>query len=1456
MKKLITGLLLALQLFIYQQVFAAATATNSDYTCSPPYLSLNAKPNIHFVLDYTLSMPLHPYVLKSSASTSSPYAGVYTPGASYYGYFKKALYYKYNSTAGYWEVNSDCTDTDGIGSSISCVSGNLLNYVTTSKVDVLRKIMTGGRLASGTTDVLDHEIADTVNNTGNVNIASIKCNFSESSTGKLTIANAGTGAGNACKVGTISNANIRVKTSTPDDISGVIQSLYPSKADIEVSFFGGGVSYTGGFGVASDTGKNQPLENYVNGINSSTTPAGTYTYTALSEAKKVFQQAALAAGTNVPAGGVISKADGRKDPYYSYDATTAISTPAACRKSFIILISDGGFNEGTSGSPKDPMTVAYDMHVNDLRPEAALPNNEPKPQTVTTYAVYAFGDIDAGGRAGRNSLISTALYGGFDYSATDTTKLPYPFTAASPFTGAGSPAKTANCGTSVNLPPSFTIYGSHCHDWTNTDGTHKKIAECNYPTRYDDGCKEWDKNKTGIPYNFFEGADGDALELAINNAVKDTFAKVSSGSAASVMGNNDNSGSIVLQAMFYPEKEFEYAGESTKASWIGELQSFWYFVDPMLNNITIREDTTQDKKLRLSQDKIIEFKFDGTDTLINTFTDATGDGTKDSTTPDPVTTPITPDTVNSLWRAGKSLWSRSPSDSTTGRTIFTSDPLSAATKLDFQFDNTTAAKLAPYMDTNSTQAIDIIKYVRGIDFASSYGYRNRTVTIGGTSNVWKLGDIINSTPKLQTEVRLNSYNLKQPSGYSDTSYDQYIKSKDYNQRGAAYVGANDGMLHAFKLGSNFDGTTSGTIAEIKNADKSDSTDLGNELWAFIPKSTLPYLKYLLLSDYQHIYMVDATPLLVDASVNPTIYTKSDGTTITCTDATYSQCVKQTDVSSSSKLLNYNTGLTKGGTSWRTLLLGSTGLGGAASTEQAKIKGDVNKLSITGNGQYFHCASCDYVAAGFKPGTIFKSSGFANPENNGYFIAKTVAPNKIECPDPSGLTNESNVVSAVLQQITVKTPITDPKDSTKGFGYSSVFALDVTDPITPDGDYPKLLWEFTDPRLGFTTVTPAIVRIKDPADTLSLQRNGKWYVVLASGPTGPIDNGWFLGMSDKKLTVFVLDLKSGALVQTFNNLPSANEYNSVNEAVHTQVDGMPDYAFAGSLSGATTDTDKFDTSRSGAYSDDAVYIGYTRANSATAPTAWDKGGVLRLLTYNDPNPANWKLSKLIDGIGPVTSAVTKLQDATKSQLWTYFGTGRYYTKADDPYSVQSLYGLKDPCFGTSNTFIGSPAAPCTTMIGTSAAPKTPLDNQTTITTPDETKSGWYIDLPKGNGSTTFSKRVITDTLASTSGAVHFTTFTPSSNVCSYGGETSVWAVKYNTGGSGKSKLKGQLLMQLSTGAFEQVDMSKAYILSGTQSDGSDGRESVNYKGVPPTTPPSITANTNHFPTKRFLHIQER
>jgi type IV pilus assembly protein PilY1 len=249
-------------------------------------------------------------------------------------------------------------------------------------------------------------------------------------------------------------------------------------------------------------------------------------------------------------------------------------------------------------------------------------------------------------------------------------------------------------------------------------------------------------------------------------------------------------------------------------------------------------------------------------------------------------------------------------------------------------------------------------------------------------------------------------------------------------------------------------------------------------------------------------------------------------------------------------------------------------------------------------------------------------------------------------------------------------------------------------------------------------------------------------------------------------------------------------------------------------------------------------------------------VVRLLTNNDQNPANWKVSTVIDGVGPVTSAVTKLQDKSAHNLWLYFGTGRYFTKGDDPANVQTLFGIKEPCYTSADTI----TATCTTSLsGVSAASASAGASATGIvdqTTPPggvfaavtSSATGWKIDMGAASGNS-YPKRVITNPVSSTNGVVMFTSFKPSTDVCTYGGTTSIWAVKYDTGGIGATNLKGQILVQLSTGAFQQIDVSSAFTESAL-------RETTFYQGVPPKSEPAITSNSNHTPSKRILHIQER
>ena len=49
------------------------------------------------------------------------------------------------------------------------------------------------------------------------------------------------------------------------------------------------------------------------------------------------------------------------------------------------------------------------------------------------------------------------------------------------------------------------------------------------------------------------------------------------------------------------------------------------------------------------------------------------------------------------------------------------------------------------------------------------------------------------------------------------------------------------------------------------------------------------------------------------------------------------------------------------------------------------------------------------------------------------------------------------------------------------------------------------------------------------------KNGRWFVVLASGPTGPINTAkrQFEARSDQNLKLFVLDLKTGSLLRTID-----------------------------------------------------------------------------------------------------------------------------------------------------------------------------------------------------------------------------------------------------------------------------------------------------------------------------------
>jgi type IV pilus assembly protein PilY1 len=297
-----------------------------------------------------------------------------------------------------------------------------------------------------------------------------------------------------------------------------------------------------------------------------------------------------------------------------------------------------------------------------------------------------------------------------------------------------------------------------------------------------------------------------------------------------------------------------------------------------------------------------------------------------------------------------------------------------------------------------------------------------------------------------------------------------------------------------------------------------------------------------------------------------------------------------------------------------------------------------------------------------------------------------------------------------------------------------------------------------------------------------------------------------------------------------------------------------------------------------YQDDVIYVPYVKQCDTTSAVCeagtWTDGGVLRVQTRENPVPstANWPVTTVIEGTGPVTSSVAKLQNVKTNDMWLYFGTGRYfyekYGSSDDGVLRRTIFGIKDPCFKADGSGF---EASCPSAISFCSNPVTAtecggLKNADDVTVANSFDpaviDGWYINLEEANNyaylegkpatSVTRSyrtERVITDPLAVSTGVVYFTTYKPyDGDPCRIGGKTFIWAVKYDTGGDPSTLLKGKALVQVSTGSIEQIDLATAFTEKGK-------RRSSAMEGVPPTAQ-GLSVLSSPAPVKRVVHIKER
>jgi type IV pilus assembly protein PilY1 len=150
-----------------------------------------------------------------------------------------------------------------------------------------------------------------------------------------------------------------------------------------------------------------------------------------------------------------------------------------------------------------------------------------------------------------------------------------------------------------------------------------------------------------------------------------------------------------------------------------------------------------------------------------------------------------------------------------------------------------------------------LEWLRGNPIAD---FRDREVLPDGTVNL--LGDIVNSDPVLVGDQDFGFRSL--PNEEAADAYGPFIRDVKRERPEVVYVGANDGMLHAF------------------------NAETGEELFSFVPDGVYEKLPLLTDPEYEHRYYVDGSSRVLDA------YIDHDG---------------------------------DGVEEWRTILLGVTGAGG-------------------------------------------------------------------------------------------------------------------------------------------------------------------------------------------------------------------------------------------------------------------------------------------------------------------------------------------------------------------------------------------------------------------------------------------------------------------------------------------------------------------------------------------------
>lgn len=621
---------------------------------------------------------------------------------------------------------------------------------------------------------------------------------------------------------------------------------------------------------------------YVAQINSTYTP-GSYTYPiafAGGNSNGVAYQAtgtgsvggseisALTGSETCPAG-YITNACGRDPYFYGSNHTPAWASPSTqvnCCKTFIIVFTDGEPTQDTNipAALQDYAHAHHGLHCTGGSSPAHAPNGTCNNDPATPVSTL-LGEHKTDGADNRRHYLDDVAYWAHTVDLRQAT-IPVINEAGHDLPGVQN----------------VTVYSFYA--FGNIAG-REILMQAAKMGGFDDQngdtipqTSEWDKENNytgvatpdGLPDAYFESSNVDDLQAKMLATIASILRKSSSGTSISVLATSSTGEGALYQAYFYPNTIEPSTLSDIK--WTGYTQGL--FLDSFGN---IREDSNQDGRLVYNQDKIIKTRLDTAtgDVKVDKYLDSNGDGKADNTVADEPNLAL--GNIEPIWEAGKQLALK---DASTRKILTWVDSdndglVDVGEQIPFTTANSTT--LAPYLRAGAAPytADNIINFIRGDQIA---GLRDRQLQVpagSGTLKVWKLGDPVNSTPTVVSGPK-ERYDVI----YGDASYTAFFQQYR-NRRQVAYVGANDGMLHALNVGfyKRGDLTVGGPAGVTEHGrftrmpgpdagpdDNSSGPLLGEELWGFIPYQLLPQLQWLARADYQHVYYVDLKPKVTDVRI--------------------------------------------------------------------------------------------------------------------------------------------------------------------------------------------------------------------------------------------------------------------------------------------------------------------------------------------------------------------------------------------------------------------------------------------------------------------------------------------------------------------------------------------------------------------------------------------------------------